>query len=144
MRSWWPRSWTSTPPQAAPYDSPRVYATLRRHGTGVSRKRVERLMRGHESQGAFLRKKWRTPSTRRDPRATPAPDLVNRDFTAPAPGPAVGRRRHPHPHRRGRVLTGRGPGRVLQPDRGLEDQRRPRHHPRARRPRVRDPVPGCP
>ncbi|TWP44964.1 DDE-type integrase/transposase/recombinase, partial [Lentzea tibetensis] len=42
-------------------------------------------MRGHELQGAFLRKKWRTPSTRRDPRATPAPDLVNRDFTAPAP-----------------------------------------------------------
>jgi putative transposase len=35
-------------------------------------------------QGAFLRKRWRC-STRQDPRATPAPDLVNRDFTAPAP-----------------------------------------------------------
>ncbi|WP_211768578.1 IS3 family transposase [Kutzneria sp. CA-103260] len=67
------------------YGSPRVHATLRRRGVRVSRKRVERLMRAHELQGAFLRKKWRIPSTRRDPRATPAPDLVNRDFTASAP-----------------------------------------------------------
>jgi hypothetical protein len=35
-------------------------------------------------QGAFLRKRWRC-STRQDPTAMPAPDLVNRDFTAPAP-----------------------------------------------------------
>ncbi|MBF6150204.1 hypothetical protein [Nocardia nova] len=39
-------------------------------------------MRGAGLQGAFLRKKWRLGSTRRDPRATLAPDLVNRDFTA--------------------------------------------------------------
>jgi putative transposase len=45
---------------------------------------VERLMATHGLQGAFLRKRWRC-STRQDPRATPAPDLVNRDFTAPAP-----------------------------------------------------------
>jgi transposase InsO family protein len=30
-------------------------------------------------------RKRRRCSTRRDPKATPAPDLVNRDFTAPAP-----------------------------------------------------------
>jgi len=67
------------------YGVPRVHATLRRRGRRVSRKRVERLMRRAGLQGAYLRKRWRTPSTRQDPRATPAPDLVERDFTAPAP-----------------------------------------------------------
>ncbi len=49
------------------------------------RKRVERLMRQAGLQGAFLRKESRVPSTRQDRRATPAPDLVNRDLTAGAP-----------------------------------------------------------
>lgn len=67
------------------YGAPRVHATLRRRGRPVSRKRVERLMRAAGLQGAYLRKRWRKPSTRQDPRASPAPDLVERDFTAPAP-----------------------------------------------------------
>jgi transposase InsO family protein len=67
------------------YGAPRVHAMLRRRDISVGRKRVERLMRAAGLQGAFLRKKWRIPSTRQDPSATPAPDLVNRDFTAAAP-----------------------------------------------------------
>src|ERR671911_653321 len=35
--------------------------------------------------GAFLRRGWRGGSTRQDPRHTPAPDLVNRNFTATGP-----------------------------------------------------------
>jgi transposase InsO family protein len=66
------------------YGAPRVHAQLRRDGVRVSRKRVARLMGAHGLQGAFVRKRWRC-STRPDPKATPAPDLVNRQFTAPAP-----------------------------------------------------------
>jgi putative transposase len=61
-----------------------VHAQLRRDGVRVSRKRVARLMGAHGLQGAFVRKRWRC-STRQDPTAIPAPDLVNRQFTAPAP-----------------------------------------------------------
>jgi putative transposase len=66
------------------YGAPRVHAQLRRDGVQTSRKRVARLLGAHGLQGAFLRRKWRC-STRQDPTATPAPDLVNRQFTAPTP-----------------------------------------------------------
>jgi transposase InsO family protein len=66
------------------YGAPRVHAQLRRDGIQVSRKRVARLMAQHGLQGAFLRKRWRC-STRQNPKATPAPDLVNRNFKAEAP-----------------------------------------------------------
>lgn len=67
------------------YGSPRVHQILRRRGINVSRKRVERLMRAHGLQGAFLRRGWRGGSTKQNPKAQPAPDLVNRNFTADAP-----------------------------------------------------------
>jgi transposase-like protein len=67
------------------YGSPRVHAMLARRGISVGRKRVERVMRGAGLQGAFLRKRWRIASTRADPQAAPAPDLVERVFTADRP-----------------------------------------------------------
>lgn len=62
------------------YGAPRMYAELRDEGLLVNHKRVARLMRLDGLVGVTRRKKWRT--TKRDPGARAAPDLVNRDFTA--------------------------------------------------------------
>lgn len=65
------------------YGSPRVHAMLAREGIAVSENRVARLMATAGIAGAHLRKHWKT--TRQDGRATAAPDLVERRFTADAP-----------------------------------------------------------
>jgi putative transposase len=66
------------------YGSRRMWKALLRDGWQVGRSRVERLMRQHGIQGAKRRgKPWRT--TKADPTAVRHPDLVKRDFTAPAP-----------------------------------------------------------
>jgi putative transposase len=67
----------------ASYGRPRVHAELRDEGHAVNHKRVGRLMRLEGLAGATRRKKWRT--TRRDPAARPAPDLVDRNFAAAGP-----------------------------------------------------------
>lgn len=70
---------------AGTYGSPRVWLELCRQGVRVGRKRVERIMREHGLQGAFLRKGWKGGSTTQNPRHTAAPDLVNRQFDADEP-----------------------------------------------------------
>jgi putative transposase len=67
------------------YGSPRLHAELRLgEGLRVGKKRVARLMRELEIQGVS-RRRGRVRTTTPDKRAAPAPDLVNRDFTAERP-----------------------------------------------------------
>jgi len=65
------------------YGERRVHAELAALGVHVGRKRVARLMRALGLAGVSRRKGPRT--TVRDREARPAPDLVDRDFTAAGP-----------------------------------------------------------
>jgi putative transposase len=67
----------------ASYGRPRVHAELRDEGHAVNHKRVGRLMRLEGLAGVTRRRKWRT--TTRDREARPAPDLVERNFSAAGP-----------------------------------------------------------
>jgi putative transposase len=66
------------------YGAPRVHAELRNHGQAHGRKRIARMMRDAGLVGASHRHGGPT-TTRRDKDARPAPDLVDRNFTAAAP-----------------------------------------------------------
>jgi putative transposase len=68
----------------ATYGAPRLHAALRADGERHSRKRIERLMREAGLVGASHRRGG-PKTTRRDQDARPAPDLVDRDFTASGP-----------------------------------------------------------
>jgi len=66
------------------YGAPRVHAELRAGGERHGRKRIARLMRESGLVGASHRH-GEPATTRRDKEARPAPDLVDRDFTASGP-----------------------------------------------------------
>ena len=65
------------------YGVPRVHAELVARGARCGHKRVARLMRQAGLVGCHRRRPFHT--TQRDPAAEPAPDLVQRTFTASAP-----------------------------------------------------------
>jgi putative transposase len=65
------------------YGYPRVHAELKALGVCCSRKRIARLMRKAGLQGCIRGRRKRT--TRCDLYATPAPDLLKRNFSAAAP-----------------------------------------------------------
>ncbi len=65
------------------YGSPRVHAALRDKGIRIGKKRVARLMKEAGLRGVSRRK--RPSTTIREEGARPAPDLVERDFSAEEP-----------------------------------------------------------
>ena len=65
------------------YGAPRIHAELAAEGVSVGRKRVARLMRAAGLAGVSRRKG--PPTTQRQEGARPAPDLVERDFSAERP-----------------------------------------------------------
>jgi putative transposase len=66
------------------YGSPRIHIELKARGRGVSRGRIERLMRHHGIRAIMARPRWvRTTDSRHD--LPIAPNLLDRNFVAPAP-----------------------------------------------------------
>ena len=65
------------------YGRPRICGQLRRRGLRVNHKRVAALMRHAGIVGVSNRRRWRASGPNRVP--APAPDLLERDFTATAP-----------------------------------------------------------
>jgi putative transposase len=65
------------------YGSPRIFSELRANGENCSRKRVAKLMR-ESNIVAKMKKKFKI-TTKADPRALPAPNLLNQEFTAQEP-----------------------------------------------------------
>ncbi len=98
------------------YGSPRVHAVLRRQGRGISRGRIERMMRRHPrhhgsaAPGSYNRQPSR-PADRTEP------DRARLHGPSPEPGLAC---RYPlHSDRRGLAVSGRRHGSVQPKDRRL-------------------------
>jgi putative transposase len=86
------------------YGSPRIHAALQARGMHCSRKRVVRLMQQLGISAAV--KRSRKPTTKGDPRARFAPNLLNRDFTAERPNTRLRDRYQSRGNRRGLAVPG--------------------------------------
>lgn len=65
------------------YGSPRIHAELRENGELCSRKRIARIMR-KAGMAAKMKKRFKV-TTKANPKATPAPNILQQDFTAEKP-----------------------------------------------------------
>jgi len=75
---------TSSSDTSGRYGSPRIHAELKAQGRGVSRGRIERLMRHHGIRAIMARpRRVRTTDSHHD--FPIAPNLLDRNFTASAP-----------------------------------------------------------
>ena len=115
------------------YGVPRIHAELVATGTRVSRKRVARLMRQAGLRGVSRRKYVVT--TRRQAGRRPAPDLVQRAFTAAGPNQLWVADITLHRDLEWIPLPGRGARCLESPYRRLGDGDTSAHGPRARGPR---------
>jgi putative transposase len=108
------------------YGYPRVHAELRALGVRCSRKRVaRRLMRKDRLQGC-IRGRKRKHTTRQDPLAVPAPDLVERtDLCSPGSEQTLDGRYHVSAHGRRLPLSGLHPRRLLSEGGRLVDGQPP-------------------
>ena len=66
------------------YGRPRIHAVLLAQGERAGRKRVARLLRELGIEGV-TRRRFKTATTRKDAKARPAPDLVDRNFSVSGP-----------------------------------------------------------
>ena len=66
------------------YGCPRIHAVLLAQGERVGRKRVARLMRELGIEGV-TRRRFKAARTKKDAKTRPAPDWVDRDFSAGGP-----------------------------------------------------------
>ncbi len=66
------------------YGAPRIHKALHQQGLPCTRKRVAHLMR-REGLAGRVPSRRRVHTTQRDPAAVPAPNRLNREFSAPTP-----------------------------------------------------------
>ena len=100
------------------YGARRVWHDLLAEGVKCGLHRIERLMRLHALRARPRRRRLPADAGERSP-AVVSPNVLNRQFEAPATEPQMGRRLHVYLDERGLALCGGGRRSVLSPGRRL-------------------------